>query len=332
MVNRPPQQPQDDAQEVLAQEAWVWVQRLAAEDVSQWDVQAARRWLARSPQHQAAFEHARQQWKLLKPSLGNVLQSHPAVAARHEHALRGGPRMARRAFLGAAVGATGVAALALAHPPWGLWPSWQEWDADVRTAAGQQHSLKLSKRVAVTLNSRSSIRHLREGMIPGVRLVHGEAVVDLTGQGASFAVAAGPVLCVADAGSFAVRHIDGRTRATCLQGTMQVQYRDGSQILQPGHQLTLADGVPGALSRVDAQSILAWRNGELWFDQTPLAEVIEEINRHRAGRVVLLGAAQRGDALSGRFQLAALDEVLVQIQHSFALQRRDLPGGVVVLS
>lgn len=331
-VKTPPQEDADSSPSVLEQEAWVWVRRLAADDVSEWDVQAARRWMARSPAHQAAFDGARRQWRLMKPSIGELLQTRPKIAARHAHALRGGPRMARRAFLGAAVGVAGVSAIAVIHPPLGLWPPLREWDADVRTATGEQQSLTLAGQVDLTLNTRSSIRHLRTEGVAGVRLLSGEAAVDLPAGSGDFAVAAGDVLCVAAAGRFEVRHLDGRIRATCLQGRLRVEYPGGVRNLQANEQWTIAGGSAAAVTRINPEVVSAWRKGELWFDQTPLWEVIDEINRYRSGRVMLLASAQRDSAVSGRFAIDALDAALLQIQHSFELKRRSLPGDVLLLT
>ncbi len=64
----------------------------------------------------------------------------------------------------------------------------------------------------------------------------------------------------------------------------------------------------------------------------PLAQVIDEINRYRPGRVLLMNEAAGGDPVSGRFFVASLESALSQLQHSFQLKARRLPAGVLVLS
>ncbi len=143
--------------DALQEEARIWLRRLTSGEVTQWDAQAFKRWQRASPQHQAAFDEAKRQWQLMRPVIGDVLRAEPKVASFHERTLRG-PRMGRRAFLGAAVSAGAVAAVAIVHPPLGLWPSADEWRADYRTATGEQRALTLADRVSVTLNTQTSVR------------------------------------------------------------------------------------------------------------------------------------------------------------------------------
>jgi transmembrane sensor len=48
--------------------------------------------------------------------------------------------------------------------------------------------------------------------------------------------------------------------------------------------------------------------------------------------VVLMATAVRDKTLSARFKLASLDTALLQIERSFGLSARALPGGVLLLS
>ncbi|QJX02337.1 hypothetical protein HML84_11300 [Alcanivorax sp. IO_7] len=45
------------------------------------------------------------------------------------------------------------------------------------------------------------------------------------------------------------------------------------------------------VTAVDPQRVSAWRQRILVFDGTPLASVVEEVNRYRPGRILLLDEA-----------------------------------------
>ncbi len=60
--------------------------------------------------------------------------------------------------------------------------------------------------------------------------------------------------------------------------------------------------------------------------------MVDEINRYRPGRLVLMADGMRSQTLSARFKLAHLDVALLQIQRAFNLTARSLPAGVLVLS
>ncbi|WP_050468244.1 FecR family protein [Herbaspirillum chlorophenolicum] len=323
-----------DLPDVLAQEARVWLRRLTSGDATEWDAQAFRRWKQSSPAHQQAFKDAKRQWQAMGPAIGKLLHSNRDVAAMHERSMRSGqPAQGRRMFLRVATGGAAAAiGAAIVHPPLQLWPSLSEWQADVRTDKGEQRSLALNDRVNLTLNTQTSVRkEILNGEIGGIDLITGEAAIDLRGD-TSFNVVAGVGRSTAREGRFEVRNLDGKVCVTCVQGAVRVEHPGGVLDLKPRQQAIYDANVLGRAVAVETANMSAWRKGELVFRQTPLEQVIEEINRYRPGRVVLAASSVRESAVSGRFSIAALDSALLQLQHSFDLNARRLPGGVLVLS
>lgn len=324
----------DAAPDVLEAEAYIWLERLADGEVTRPELQAFKRWQGTSPAHAAAFETAKRQRHATRPALAALLQADPAKARRHARLVRGeGPQPGRRAFLGAAVSVAAVAGIAVVKPPLGLWPSPGEWDADFRTATGEQRTVALGDRVSVVLNTQTSVKRQTEaGVVTGIDLINGEAAIDLALDGAPFAVVAGVGRSVAGAGRFEVRHLDDTVCVTCIAGAVRIEHPAGNRTLQAQQQITYRRDTLGAIAQIDAAAASAWREGELVFDQTPLAQVVDEINRYRPGRVVLMGDAKRTQPVVGRFRIAVLDEALLQLQHAFGLSARTLPAGVLVLS
>ncbi|MNL12894.1 fec operon regulator FecR [compost metagenome] len=239
----------------------------------------------------------------------------------------------RRAFLGAAASVAAIAGMAVVYPPLGLWPAPDEWDVDDRTATGEQRSLALSDGVEVTLNTRTSVRRQTDGdRTVGLVLVHGEAAIDLAGGGRSFVVVAGVGRSLAESGQFEVRHLEGKVCVTCVEGTVRVEHPAGVRQLQARQQTIYHATSVSGISRVEPQAVPAWRLGVLVFNQTRLTDAIEEINRYRPGRVMLVNDTVRNKPVSGRFAIASLDLALWQLQEAFDLHARSLPGGLLVLS
>lgn len=319
--------------DVLQQEARVWLRRLTSGEATEWDAQAFTRWKQSSVAHARAFDEAKRQWQALGPAIGLLLQKDQAAAALHERSMRP-PQVGRRMFLRVAGGAVAaVAGAAIVHPPLQLWPSLDEWQADARTAKGEQRQLAMGGGVNVTLNTQTSIRReVADASGGALELIGGEAAIDLAAGAAAFSVAAGNGRSTARDGQFEVRNLDGRVCVTCLRGAVQIVHPKGQASLAARQQLVYDKDAIGRVEAVDGEAASAWRRGELIFRQVPLVRVIEEINRYRAGRVVLAARAQENSAVNGRFAIAALDSALVQLQYSFGLAARRLPGGVVVLS
>lgn len=319
-----------DAHAQALREAQAWLRRLSSGAATQHDVEGFRRWRDGNPLHQPALAQARRLWQALDPAIGGMpaeVQRAPILSAR--------PVAARRAFLGAAVGAAGAAGVAVVSPPLGLWPSLGEWNADYRTATGEQLEVGLTERVQVTLNTQTRIRRRTvDGRTTGVDLLEGEAAFDLSSASGArpFGVVAGAGRSLAESGRFEVRYLDAKVCVTCIEGAVRVEHPAGARELR-ARQQTVYDGTSvSSVALVGAANLSAWRKGELVFTQARLSDVLDEINRYRRGRVVLMNTAARSRLVTGSFYIASLDLALVQLQHAFDLDARSLPGGLTVLS
>ena len=327
--------PMDDRTESpaeLKRQAWDWLRLLHSGHANAEDARGFREWVRTSHVHQAMYDETRRRWEALKQPAGALLRSNPEVAAYYGGTRRV-PQRGRRAFLGAAASAVAVAGVAVVYPPLGLWPHPSEWGADYRTAVGEQRSLALGGGVDVTLNTRTTVRRQAgAGMTPGLDLLAGEVAVDLTGAGQPFLVTAAAGRAVAALGRFEVRYLDDKVCVTCVAGTVRVEHAAGDRLLQAG-QRTIYDSVAvSGVSGVDSDEVSAWRKGVLVFRQTRLGDALEEINRYRSGRVVLMNDVARQKSVSGHFFIASLDLALTQLQHVFGLEARAFPGGLLVLS
>jgi transmembrane sensor len=322
-----------DKADQVRREAQAWLRRLTSGEATQRDIEGFRRWQDRSALHGSAFAEAKRLWKSLDPAIGQMMANNPALLASHRQAGRR-PVLARRAFLGAAASAAGVAGIAAVYPPLGLWAPVGEWNADFRTATGEQRSVALADGIDLTLNTQTRVqRQTVEGRTVGIDLLAGEAAVDMASSTRqAFSVFAGVGRSEADAGRFEVRYLDGSACVTCIEGRVRVAHAMGTRVLEAGQQLIYDAASLGKVAGVQPADVSAWRTGVLVFRQTPLARVVEEINRYRPGRVVLLAKRLSDREVSGRFAIAALDTVLVQIQRSYDLDARALPGGVLLLS
>ncbi|MGJ7498855.1 FecR family protein [Variovorax sp. ZT5P49] len=312
-------------------DAQAWVRKLTSGHVSAWEAQAFKRWRDADTSHLAAFQEATHQWQLLESVSGGVLDTN-AEAARYHHKTLHQPRVGRRAFLGVAVGGAAAAGIA-AYSPLGLWPAADQWEADYRTAVGEQRELALGDRVTVSMNTRTSLRRVSDHDQPvGVELLEGEAAVEVRADAQPFRVLAGAGRVIADVAGFEVRYLDERICVTCLHGKVSIEHPAGRRQLQ-ARQLAVYDSrAISEIGAVDPDNLSPWRQGELVFKQTPLPAVLAEINRYRPGRVMLMGDAMRAKTVTARIKIAEIDTALLQIQYTFDLSVRSFPAGVLVLS
>lgn len=318
--------------EETEKEALIWLQLLTSGEPRAWDVQGFQRWLRLDPAHRTTFNEVKRRWDAVALPEGPLRRA-PAPKAAPVRPAGRAPRPGRRAWLGAAASAMVVAGVAAVYPPLGLWPALSEWGADDRTGTGEQRTLAMAGSVSVTLNTRTTVRRqMAGGETVGLELIAGEAAIDLPRARHAFAVVAGKGRCLAESGQFEVRHLNDKVRVTCIDGVVRVEHPAGVRTLR-AHQQAVYDGrAISGVANIEPAQVSAWRGGELLFNQTRLGDVIEEINRYRAGRVVLINDAAGSQMVNGRFAIASLDLALSQLQHAFGLAARSLPGGLLILS
>jgi transmembrane sensor len=315
----------------INRQAVAWLRRLTSGDATVADAAELRRWRNRSAAHAAAFAAASRLWKDLEPA-GRSVRLREEMSEPPQPALVG-----RRIFIAGGLMAASVAgAYAVARPPLGLWPSYGELTADYRTAAGEQRRVTLSDAVSIRLNTRTSIAiESSDAHADRIELIAGEASFAAARRGGrAFAVRAADRWITGEGAQFDVRYLQasGFVGVTCLSGEVRVE-RAGEMTIIPGGQRLRYDARTVApLEIVDTELVSAWQRGLLIFRSTPLSDVVEEVNRYRPGRIVVMSTALGRMPVSGRFRIDHLEEILTRIEQAFGAKLRSLPGGVVLLS
>ncbi len=317
----------------LRGEAVDWVQRLASGRVTVADAEALKRWRAESPAHEAAFADASRLWKEFGPAARNLRRrGEISPGLPHRPALR--QSVNRRAVLGGGLAAaSAAAAYAIIHPPLDLWPSFAELRADYRTATGVQRQFMLPSDVSVRLNTQTSVAlRSSDGDVDRLELVAGEAsFVSVLQVQRPLVVVAGDGSMMTSRAHFDVRRIGAEVCVTCIDGTVSVARQADAKVIGAGQQIRYDRNGLGSVVSADVELVTAWQQGVLIFRLTPLSEVVEEINRYRPGRVIVLDAELARKTVSGRFRTDHMDEILVRLDQALGIKSRSLPGGVVLL-
>jgi transmembrane sensor len=166
-----------------------------------------------------------------------------------------------------------------------------------------------------------------------VELIAGEAAITAAGSGSRpVMVVAADGRSVATGAQFNVRYDHDGVRVTCLAGTVQVSCGGGTISLTAKQQVSYGDGKLGEIAQIDPAVVTAWREGLLVFRNDPLTRVVDEVNRYRPGRIIVINAELGRKQIFASFRLDRLDEVVTRVQKVFGARARTLPGGVVILS
>jgi transmembrane sensor len=323
----------------LQREALGWVQLLTSGRATVEDGEALALWRRQSPAHEQAFVEAGRIWKAFRPA-GKALraggQASPGLAhlRRAQH-----PAVSRRLVLGGGgLAAASVALYAALRPPFQLWPSLGELRADYRTGTGQQRELALAQGLTVRLNTQTSLAvEALKGPTDQLALIAGEASFARAPTAERLlVVTAGEGRVLARDAQFDIRCLGDNAgqpvRVTCTKGDVHIEHRSQTASLTAGQQVRYGvDGI-GPIAAINVEIVSAWQRGVLIFRSTPLSVVIDEVNRYRLGRVILLNEALGRTPVSGRFPIDRMDDILAQIETTFGAKPHVLPGGIVLLT
>ncbi|WP_297352517.1 FecR domain-containing protein [Paraburkholderia sp.] len=327
---------ENPAMVAIEQCAEAWLLLLRSGNATLEDAQAFRRWCAENPAHACAAKELRRVW--------NVASAAATVVAQQETALSRpwtGPAVrspARRAFVGTAV-AAGAAWLAF-RPPLQLWPALGELTADYRTGTGEQRQVMLADHVVIEMNTQTRF-NLRPADTTrgGIELLAGEAEAAAGMSSAGplrsidpFIVVAGNGRLQTSSARFNVRRTDDEVCVTCITGSVAFEHPRQRLMLSASQELIYTDRDVSPVSNIDAAAVTAWRRGLLLFNDVPLAQVVDEINRYRPGKIILRNAQLGKSRVRARFSIRQLDDAIMLIHAEYGAHVTELPGSIVLLS
>jgi len=291
--------------------AHAWVIRLTSGSVLPCDRAAARAWCEQAPEHQHAFVEARRLW---------CLSAHLAEP-------RATARPSSRRIWAMGVAASLVLGLGLA------WAQQMALDADYYTGTGERRQVVLADGSHITLNANSAVDVRFTADQRHIVLRKGEALFDVTPDPQRpFGVQAGALNATALGTIYAVRREGANVDVTVRRGRVAVTEGPDKMTLGVGEAVGARATGLGMKQNVDVDKILAWQQGRLVFELTPLSQVLEQVERYRPGILLLRDARLGALKVSGTFQLDRLDEGLATLESVFPLKIERYTNYLLVVS
>lgn len=319
-------EPPSKASVHLSDEAIDWLVRLCSGDATARDRLAFLHWRARSPAHEAAAREAEAIMNILPATRQALALATPEKAANESFVRQPGPaRSSRRRFLvgGGAVAAS-AAAIAAAWPAMGPWAALY---ADYSTSVGERRRIVLPDGSVASLNTASALSVDFGPALRRVVLHAGEAFFDVVRDPVRpFVATAGTSEVRTAEAAFALRRADPGEQVIVANGTVEVRAQGAEPVLLAAG-LRLGVGTSGVAvpERVDAEAVTAWQRGKLIFNRLPLASVVAEIQRYRAGRIVIASERLRRLEVTGVFNLDDTDHLLRAVGQATRARVTELP-------
>jgi len=296
----------------LQREAIGWVARLTSGEATVEDAQQFQVWRGRSRAHEEAFRLASQTWR------------HAGLTAT-ANVRR--PALTRRIVL---AGAGTALAAAWAGVSLGLLPGLDQIMSDYATGVGEQARFDLPDGSMIYLDGASALDFKLTPDARTAKLVTGAVAFDIAAGALPFRVTAGPCVISANDADFTLTAGSGPIRIECIRGSLAIS---GNVIagLDAGERIILAPDHPVKAERMNPAMFGAWRRGLLVFENRPLSEVVDDINRHRRGRILLARPGLGTRRVDGVFHLQRPDEIVDNLVAALAVSETRLPGNIVIL-
>jgi transmembrane sensor len=319
-------QPQEEAvpSEELRAEAAAWIAQLHDEQRSP-DLEArVHAWLGESENHRRAFNRMTLVWE----RTGQI-----RLRARDDTLATRSGRRARLTPWAAALAASLLLAVVVAAVY-----HWR--DNALVTGVGQQDVRLLPDGTRVVLNTNTRIEVNYDERARRVRLIRGEARFDVSKRPTwPFLVNVNGQEIRALGTSFIVRSDSQDLSVTLVEGQISVtpiaRYDEAPapdpQVLRPGQRLVFSQHHAPAVDLPELTRITAWERGRVEFDDTPLKDAANEMNRYTTTHVTVPDPEVAQLRVGGAFRAGDSDEFVKVVTAAFGL-RADRNGGDTVLS
>lgn len=292
-------------------EAAVWLARLRADDRSLEDERAFRSWLMADPRHAAAFEAVNGMWD----SVGALARDMRNGEVPLE------PRFSRRTLLGGGVGLAVVAG--------GTFAFVQAAAAEVyQTDIGEQKHITLKDGTGVFLDTDTKLVVDFDDKDRKVDLRYGRANFRVAPDASrSFAVEAAQKLVIGTRSTFDVRRYGDDISVLLIHGRATVKSTatdvDAGRLLRDGERLSFISGQSPKLDKPNLLPLIAWHTGQAIFENSPLTDVVLEMNRYstiklevddiRIARMKVSGVYRVGDNTNFARSLSRLLPVEIRV-------------------
>jgi transmembrane sensor len=229
------------------------------------------------------------------------------------------------------------------------------------TQVGEERTIRLADTSVVQLNARSRIRVQFTDAERTVDLIEGQALFRVAKDAARpFIVQSGSTRVRAVGTEFDVYRKSSGTLVTVVEGKVAV-FREANATADPrdstaegqsrvenlpssevsasgtalggislsaGEQVLVSQNSVTEPKRANPAVATAWTQGKLIFDQTPLADVVQEINRYNPRPLSIDDPSLLSLHVSGTFATRDSEEIIQFLSQRFGLVRHESPDGI----
>lgn len=296
----------------MLEAASLWRQRMDRDDWSADDDARLEVWLQADERHAAAFETIGDVRGFLDDHAASpeLIAARRAVLGRFQRQAAGGRTGWRTAWGRGGRVAAGVALAAVL----GAVTVVSVTRGDVyRTGLGERRVVVLEDGSVLSLDAMSTVSVRYSEGERRLRLKRGQARFDVAHEAARpFSVVARDRKVIATGTAFNIDMVTPEVRVTLIQGRVLVVPEARGVLnapptakaveLHPGEALVASATKPVAVvTPTDISEVTAWQEGQLLFEEEPLGQAVERVNRYTSRKITVADADAAAIPISGAF-------------------------------
>ncbi len=185
----------------------------------------------------------------------------------------------------------------------------------LQTERGEMQSYTLPDGTSLTLGPESKVT-LRDDYGNEERRIqlHGEAYFEVSSAATSFEVETESAVVTVLGTKFSVQDWQtGEAEVILAEGRLQtasIRQADDAQILESGTRWKLDRANRQIISRVNADKYLSWKDGGVYFEETPLSDVITELERRFNIELTVEDSTYLNYEVTAHYTHESVDEIL----------------------
>jgi transmembrane sensor len=331
-------------------EASQWFARLRSEPDSEVSLNAWLNWCAADPANAEAFRSVQMLWRQLDQAYTNPVDIEALVDAKDPRvsasAVRDSPFAAlaglRPRARALSWGLLAVAVCAIGGVALVDWNHSRNADLPFASTGVEHRTVTLPDGSSMDLGAKTTVAVDYRGNTRRLKLSPGEAFFRVQAdKKRPFVVHAGPLDVTAVGTAFDVKHELDRITVTVQEGIVAVQSAAGGTQLPPvtswrvgrGYQFVYSGvDATATFSAVDTSAAIAWRDGRLEYLNTPLANVLDDVNRYAEHRVEFVDPSVGRLTFTGTVFTDAIDNWLQTLPRALPVRVDRTSAGVVLIS
>lgn len=289
-----------------------WLVKIQSEDMTEDTLDDLKAWRLAHPDHERAWQRVQTFGDRLRnmshPLLHKTLHMSDSAEAQHQRR-----QVLKMLVWGSVFG--GTAWWAVQQQPW------QQWQADYKTAVGQQQTVTLADGSQLVLNTDSAVQVEMDDTQRLIRLLKGEVFVRTAPDGRyqpgrPFFVGNRDGMLKALGTVFSVRQFEQRSLLCVVEGRVSILTKNSREfsLVQAGQQVYFsADHIELASSLNEEDT--AWASGMLVVHKMPLPQFLDELKRYYPYHLAYDDSIA-GLEVSGVFPLQNTTAILETLQGS----------------